>query len=325
MYEILCLNKATNSVNQVDITKVQELLTSDNNVIWVDIENPPNVWPNAEEMNLLTAAFHIHQLSIEDCVAEMHHSKIEEYSNYLLLVIYGMKQDNKLKFQDIELILGKNFLISYRHEEIHDIEIVKNNFKAGSNSQCTSSLDLFYSIIDHLIDGYLPIIDNFDIQISRIEEILFKDPANIKLIKHLNSLRESMNYTRQIIVLENEIVYSIIKRHYSSIPEDRIMYFRDIYDHLERHLAKMDNLKESISNLLGVQMNINTQNLNEIMKFLTVISTILLPANLIAGIFGMNFVKIPLLHSSSGPIFAVISMFVIALTMIIYFKHRRWL
>jgi magnesium transporter len=175
-----------------------------------------------------------------------------------------------------------------------------------------------------MVDDYLPVIDKFDIQIVEFEEMLFKNPFNTKLIQHLNAVREPMNTTRQIIVLENEIFYSIIKNPYELLPDDKKIYFRDIFDHLERNLTKIENLKESISNLLEIQMNINTQNLNEIMKFLTVISITFLPANVIAGIFGMNFVKLPFINSSYGHILAFTLMFIFALSMILYFKKKKW-
>jgi len=325
MHEILCLDKLNKKVYETDISKVSELLADDNNVLWINFEILPDVWPDKEEIHLLKDILNIHKLSIEDCVAEMHHPKIEEFRNYLLLVMYGIKHNSRLKFHDIELILGKNYVISYIHEKVEEVENVKNNFKACENSTFTSSLDIFYTIIDQLIDNYIPAIDNFDILLDKIEENLFKDPSNPKCLKQLNCIRASINTVRQIIVLENEIFYNIVKKHYTLISEEKLMYFRDIYDHLEKNLHKIESLKESISSLLGIQMNINTQNLNEIMKFLTVISTILLPANLIAGIFGMNFEKIPLLHSDFGLILAISSMIIIGLIMIYYFKQKKWL
>jgi magnesium transporter len=325
MHEILCLDKLKNTVSQVEITSVPELLADENNILWINFENPPNVWPDKQEMNLLTNVLHIHKLSIEDCIVEMHRPKIEEFSNYLLMIIYEFKRENKLKFHDIELILGKNYVISYTHEKIDEIESVKNSFKSCNNSLVSSSLDIFYLIIDHLIDNYLPVIDNFDIQIGKIEESLFKDPSNTKYLKQLNGVRACMNTTRQIIVLENEIFYNIIKKHYNGITDDKLVYFRDVYDHLEKDLAKIESLKESISNLLGIQMNINAQNLNEVMKFLTVISTILLPANLIAAFFGMNFDNIPFIHTNYGIITAVMSMVLFGLIMVVYFKQKKWI
>jgi len=324
MYEILCLNKVNNSVNQVEISNVQELLADKNNVLWIDLENPHNVWPDEAELNLLQNILNIHRLSIEDCVSERLQPKLEDCENYLFLILYSLKYENKLNFKGLKLFLGSNFIISYRHEKIDDVEIIKNNFKSRLNHSCSDAIDIFHSIIDHFIDGYLPIIDKFDIQIGKFEEILFKNPFNTKIIKYLNAIREPMNVARQIIVLENEIFYNIIKNQYSLIPDDKKIYFRDIFDHLERDLTKIENLKESISNLLQMQMNINTQNLSEIMKFLTIISTIFLPANVIAGIFGMNFVKLPFINSSYGHIFAFSLMIVFALTMIIYFKKRKW-
>ncbi|MDD3013519.1 MAG: magnesium transporter CorA family protein [Candidatus Gastranaerophilales bacterium] len=325
MYEILCLDKSKNTVINVEISNVQELLADKNNVLWIDITNPRSIWPDEQEIHLLMDILNIHRLSVEDCVSERLHPKIEDCENYLFLIIYGLKYENILNFQGAKLLLGSNFIVSYSHEKIDEIEIIKNNFKSRLNHSCSNTIDIFHSIIDHLIDGYLPIIDKFDIQIGKFEEILFKNPFNTKLIKHLNAIREPMNTTRQIIVLENEIFYSIIKNPYSLISDKKNIYFRDIYDHLEKNLTKIENLKESISNLLQMQMNINTQNLSEIMKFLTIISTIFLPANVIAGIFGMNFVNLPFINSTYGHIFAFSLMIVFALTMIFYFKKRKWL
>jgi|GEM_PF-1787048 len=325
MLEVLCLDKLKNCVYQADISRVPELVQDENNILWIDIENPHNIWPDEQELHLLTNVLNIHRLSVEDCISERHYPKLENWENYIFLIIYGLKFNNKLKLQDIELFLGNNFIVSYRHESIDDINTIKNDFKNRSNNHYSSSIDIFYTIVDRLVDGYIPIIDKFDIQIGKFEEILFKNPFNNQLINQLNTIRQPMNMARQIIVLENEVFYNIVKNPYTLLPDDKKIYFRDIYDHLERYLTKIENLKESISNLLEIQMNINTQNLNETIKFLTVISTIFLPANVIAGIFGMNFVKLPFINSPYGHIFAFSLMIVFALTMILYFKKRKWL
>lgn len=325
MIEILGFESQSKTIINLNISEAEQFVKNENNFLWVDIQTTFTTFKDKSEKSLLKESLKIHELSIEDCISESRHPKIEDCGHYLLLVLYNLEYEKNLSLKKIGLFLGKNYIVTLSKESINEIISVKNTFKAASNSTLNTPVGIFHSIIDHMIDGYLPVIDNFDIQLSKIEEKLYNDPYNTKMIKSINYLRKSMNIARYIIVRENEIFYSLIKNCFPHISEDKKIYFRDIYDHLERDLAKIESLKDSISSLLSVQMNISSQNLNEIMKFLTVISTIFLPATLIAGIFGMNFEKIPFLHSDFGLIIAMASMVAIAISMLIYFKKKNWI
>lgn len=326
MHEILYKN-VNAEILPADINEVNNLIKDENNLVWIDIELPPEVWPDDEELFLLKRVLNLHPLNIEDCVSDYHQPKVEEFSDHLFTIINSINitDKDKIKISGIGIFIGKNFIVSYRTESVPEIESIKNSFKTGSNHQFTNPIDIFHTICDHIVDSYIPIIDNFDFQIDKLESKMFKTIDTTKIMQKLISIRDDLNKIRITLVIEKEIFYNITRGYYSLITNGELTRFRDIYDHIDKYLSLIDNQKDSISGILSIQLNLSSQRLNEIIKFLTMISTILLPASLISGIFGMNFLKMPLFETSYGFTFAIGLMLLIAIVMIIYFKHKKWI
>lgn len=325
MIDIVLFNQKSQKIQTLEIDAVAAEIQNPENLIWVDIEEAPDVYPVQEVRDLLQHTLKIHPLNIEDCVISKQNPKFEEYNDYSFSIIYVVKNTNgKVQLDEIDIAIGKNFLLTYRHSAFQEVEIVKSAFKSRINNIHKSSSVLFYTVIDHIIDGYQSVVENFDIRIDRLSNKLFKDPNQPKIIIELNAIKELLTEVRSIVVAEEGMFLNASKGFYSIINEEEKIFFKDIYDHLNKVLDKIDRQNNTISNLFMAQMNLSTQKLNELIKFLTIISAILLPANVIAGIFGMNFHKMPPLEDPAGFYVTIFSMISIGVLMVIYFIHKKW-
>ncbi len=327
MIEILLFDRSIQEIKNISIEEVESALLNPENLIWIDIEYAANVWPSQEIKDLLQNTLKIHPLNIEDCVISKQNPKIEEYQDYMFSIIYAIENINEseLKLDEIDIAIGQNYVLTYRHVLIEEVETVKNAFKAKINHMHKNSSMLFHTIIDHIIDGYQIVVENLDIKIDKLGNKIFKDPNQPKIIMGLNSIRELLTESRSIVVLEEGMFLNASKGFYSILNGDENIFFKDIYDHLSKILDRIDRQSNTISNLFMAQMNLSTQKLNELVKFLTIISAILLPANVIAGVFGMNFQVMPALQNPAGFYLTISSMISIGLLMIIFFIHKKWI
>ncbi|OGH97062.1 MAG: hypothetical protein A2039_10120 [Candidatus Melainabacteria bacterium GWA2_34_9] len=327
MIDILLFDKNLQEIKNIQIDEVFSAVQNPENLIWIDIEHPSDVWPPQEIKDLLQNVLKIHPLNIEDCVISVQNPKFEEYQDYSFSIVYAIKNLNEeeVKFDEMDIAIGKNYVLTYRHTLIEEVETVKNAFKSKINHIHKNPSMLFHAIIDYIIDGYQSIVENFDIKIDKMGTKLFKNPNQSKIIINLNSIKELLTEVRSIVVKEEGMFLNASKGFYTIFNEEENIFFKDIYDHLNKILDKIDKQNNTISNLFLLQMNLSTQKLNDLIKFLTIISAILLPANVIAGIFGMNFHKMPPLEDPAGFYITIFSMIFVGILMVIFFIQKKWI
>ena len=327
MIDILLYNKTLQEVRNIGIDEVSREIQDPDNLIWIDIEETPDVWPPQEVKTLLQDALKMHPLNVEDCVISRQNPKFEEYQDYSFSIMYVIKAVNaeEIQLDEIDIAIGKNFVLTYRHSACEEIETIKNAFKARINHLHKNSTMLFHTIVDHIIDGYQTVVDNFDIKIDKLSNKIFKDPSQQKITLSLISIKELLTEVRSIVVAEEGMFLNVSKGFYSLLNDEETIFFKDIYDHLSKILDKIDKQSNTISNLFIAQMNLSTQKLNELIKFLTIISAVLLPANVIGGIFGMNFKNMPPLENPAGFYITIGSMLFVGLLMVLYFVRKKWI
>jgi len=327
LINILCYNKTSEHVCSIEITEIEAALNTPDNLLWIDIEYFPDVWPSQNIIDLLQNTLKIHPLNVEDCITSRQNPKYEEYEEYSFSITAALQtiSQDKITFGEIDIVLGKNFVMTYRHGEIEEVAVVKNAFMTKINHMHKSSTMLFHTIIDAVVDGYRSIIDNFDVYIDKVADDIYKNPDDRDTTYRLNKVKETISEARSVIVAEEAIFLNASKGFYSIIEDSENIFFKDIYDHLNKVLEKLDRQSGTISNLFVAQMNLSSQKLNELIKFLTIISALLLPANLITGIFGMNFKYMPPLEVHFGFPISLISIFSICIIMVIFFKLKKWM
>ncbi|OGI00958.1 MAG: hypothetical protein A2Y25_06760 [Candidatus Melainabacteria bacterium GWF2_37_15] len=326
MLQAYKIAKDTLKVEHIDISSIKDALGDSSCFVWVDFENPPDVWPNSEEMSILKCVFKIHFLVLEDCVAKKHYPKVDEHENYTFFIISKLyeREDQELDYNKICIITGKDFVITYRHTEIKEITAVKKALEA-QQEDFKDPIDVLHSIADRIVDDYISIIDSYTTKVDEIEDLLFEKHESREILQNVNILRKNLIILRRSTLIQKEMFYNLSSGTIKISNPGKIIYFKDVYDHLDRVLWKIDNQKEYIAGLLNIYVGLSTQKLNSLVKFLTIISATLFPASLMAGIFGMNFAKMPLIGLDSGFYLILFLMLLLSLITILFFQRQKWL
>jgi len=297
--------------------------------LWIDIYNSTE----AESQRLLNDVFGFHALAIEDSFkflkdSAIHHPKIDDFESYLFIVFNGLKDvSNSFKYQMFPLscFLGRNFLVTI-HNEGDENTITKNFTSILNERTFRKGPDFILNIIlDNIVDRYYPILDNIEIEIDDVEEELFEGtPGNATLQKILN-LKKELIRLRRISSYQKEVLFKLTRGDSDLISNEESIYYRNVYDHLVRVADTTESYRDYVTGMLDSYLSIVNNKMNEVMKFLTIIATIILPLSFVTGIFGMNFDFIPFLHDSAGFWFSMILMAAIAIGMLLWFRQKKWI
>lgn len=272
--------------------------------------------------------FNLHPLILEDIVDTDQRPKIKDFGNYIFIILkmlYYEKNDNEMKVEQVSLILGKNYVISFQEREgdvFNSIrERIRNNIgrirKAGADY-------LIYGLIDAIVDNYFIIIEKLGEKIENLEDKVISrpKPANLRVI---HKLRRDLIFLRKSVWPLREVI-SILQRGESSlILESTNVYLRDVYDHTIQVIDTVETLRDIISGMLDIYLSSASNRMNEIMKMLTIIATIFIPLTFITGIYGMNFQNMPEIKWVWGYPVVLLGMLIIGIVMVIYFKRKKWM
>lgn len=297
--------------------------------LWIDIYNSSE----GESQKLLSDVFGFHPLAIEDSFkylrdSAVHHPKIDDFQTYLFIIFNGLKEQHKsFKYEMFPLscFLGHNFLVTI-HNEGTENTITKNlksilndrTFKKGPDY-------LLNTILDDIVDRYYPILDNVETEIDKVEVELFEGtPGNPTLHRILN-LKKDLIRLRRISSYQKEVLFKLTRGDSDLISLEESIYYRNVYDHLVRVSDTTESYRDYVAGMLDSYLSIVNNKMNEVMKFLTIIATIILPLSFITGVFGMNFEFIPFLHESSGFWFSLILMASVTIGMLMWFRRKKWL
>jgi len=305
----------------VKTEKFKEILAKEENLLWLDAENPTK-----KDLELLQEKFKLHPLTIEDCVNTNARPKIDQFVDYMFLVLHAVgvqPRANKVKTTELNICIGKNYLLTIHGDPIPSINT--NWERSQKNSQALSKGpdSLLHHIIDSLVDNYFPLMDVLDGRISKIEQIVFKEPTQ-KTLSQIFSVKKDLLFLRRFVAPQREIVNLLSKESYTLIRSFIRVYFRDVFDNLLFIQEAIDTYRDSIRGALDAYLSAISNKTNEIMKTLTIIATIVMPLTLITGIYGMNFKHMPELTWRFGYLAAHMLMFFIGLGMLIYFKRKKW-
>ncbi|MEO6694693.1 MAG: magnesium/cobalt transporter CorA [Ignavibacteria bacterium] len=297
--------------------------------LWVDIYAATE----DESQKILKDIFEFHPLAIEDSLKYLtdeaiHHPKIDDFDNYLFIVFNGLKAEKetyKYKIFSLSCFLGHNFLVTI-HNEVEK-NTLEGNLKSILNTRSfRKGPDYILNLIlDDIVDRYYPILDSIEVEIDSIEEELFRaSPGNRTLLRILN-LKKELIRLRRISSYQKEVLFKLTRGDSDLIALEESVYYRNVYDHLVRVSDTTESYRDYVSGMLDSYLSIVNNKMNEVMKFLTMIATIILPLSFVTGIFGMNFDFIPFLHDQLGFWFSMITMIIIAIIMVLWFRHKKWI
>ena len=306
------------------VDQLAELLPDKSLTIWVDMYKP-----SVDDDQVLLDVFRFHPLSVDDCRADRHHPKVEEFPDYLYFILHGVtaKTDSE-QFTTIELdgFLGPNFVVTYHHEEFRSINSVKQTVRSSPVACQRGPAYLLYQILDQLVDFYTPVLDDFDESIVKLEDEIFSlvTPDN-SILEQIQNLKRSILRLRRISGKQLNILYRISHGDFKLISPEMMPYFRDIHDHLVRITDLAESYRDLIGGALDSYLSVVSNRTNDIMKVLTIFSAIMLPLTFIAGLYGMNFDNLPELHFQYSYFIVIGVMATVAIGMLLFFRRKGWL
>jgi len=309
--------------NKIDGIDADELLThlQPDQVNWVNLDGLSNI----DIIEKLQAYFCLHPLLVEDVLADQR-PKAEEYDDYLfftLKMLYKI-EGTSIDYEQISFVLGRNFLISFQEKEGDLFAGFRERIRLDLGKVRKKHADyLLYRLIDIIVDNYYNVLDRVGDIIDEIEETVYENPSNETFYK-IQSLKKELIYLRKALYPLRDALSKIVKGESEYVKEENIRYFSDVYDHVSHIIDSMDTFKDLTSSLMDIHINAMNTKMNEVMKVLTVISTIFMPLTFIVGVYGMNFKFMPELEWRPGYFVVWGIMGVIFISMMVYFKKKKW-
>ena len=264
------------------------MLFRSNALLWIDFDGQPD---NLTEP-ILTGIFHFHPLAVDDALQETHTPKVDDWGEYIYLVLNTMAFNSEdgleLATKELDVFLGKNFVVTIHDEPLNFIEKARTLFFRDRRYTSHGPDHLLYKLIDDLVAEYMPIIEALDDQIDRVEdEVLTK--AAPDTLERIFSLKRIILSMRRILGPQREVLNKLARDDFEVIdPHDRI-FFRDIYDHLVRLHDVNESMRDLVSGSLDTYLSVINNRMNDVMKTLTIITTLFMPISFLSGFFGMNF------------------------------------
>ncbi|MGI2326325.1 magnesium/cobalt transporter CorA [Planococcus sp. YIM B11945] len=285
---------------------------------WADFNMPTD-----EETSLLGSYFHFHPLAIEDCIHSLQRPKLEHYENLSFLVFHSLNK-NTLEASEVDLFIGENFTVSFHYEELHELNYVWDYFVKSNSLDRLKPVEVVYKIMDKVVDAFFPITDDLEDQLLGIENSAEGKLAGNMIIQKTFEIRKDLLTLRHTVLPMRDLVYRILESKRFIIQEQKRAYFQDIHDHLIKLSQIIESNRELTSDIRDNYISMNSFRMNNIMKTLTVITTIFMPLTFLAGIYGMNFDNMPELHWDSGYYVVLAVMVITSIGMFIWFKFKGW-
>lgn len=293
-----------------------------------------NYWLNVDALNAETVEqigknIGLHQLIVEDILSKNQRPKLDELEDFftcVLHMIYYNDQTRGVESEQVSFVLGRNFLISFQDDSIRDVfNPVRDRLKKNASRLRISEPDyLMYALIDIIVDNYFIVLDKLAIQIEKLEEDVTKGDMEKYTMNHINDLRKELMFFKRNTHPVRELISGIIRSENPMIAGTTIKYFKDIYDHIIQANDLTDTYRDVITNIRDLYLSQVNLKMNEIMKFLAIVTALLAPATVIGGIFGMNFDRIPYVHHQNGFWIATALMILVPIGMLFYFKGKNW-
>ncbi len=317
---------------ETKVEDVEELKSYQNNghIIWIDICGLHDV----VKLGRIGEIFNIHPLVLEDILNVSSLPKIEDFESYLFLVtkrLFMATEGVEIEHEQICFILKANILLTFQEIEGDDFNSIRERLRENKGRLRKQGSDyLIYRLLDSMVDTYFSIIDFFDEKIEDMEDEIIEKPnqASLQTIHHLR--KELIKFKRATVPIR-DILFMIEREHFSVFKKSTFPFLRDINDHVKQILDSIENYREITNGLMDVYLSTASNKMNEVMKLLTIISTIFIPLTFIVGIYGMNFntkagwLNMPELNWEYGYPFVLLLMGAIAGLLFAWFKRKNWM
>ncbi len=298
------------------------------------LETETTTWLNVAGLHEITLIeslgklCRIHPLSLEDILNTQSRAKLEEFDDYIFIVVRMLEFDEttrELSSEQLSLIFRKNLVVSFQENEGDVLNPLRNRLRLAKGNVRRLGADyLTYAIIDGIVDHYFVALEQIGEVIEDLEDRLLVS-ATSQAPNELHGIKRELILLRKAVWPLREVLLSLLRTESPLVSESTKIFVRDLYDHTIQVIDTLESMRDLTGGLLEIFLASASNKMNEIMKVLTVISTIFMPLTFIVGIYGMNFEHMPELHWIYGYPFAMALMITIALTMVVWFRRRKWI
>jgi magnesium transporter len=289
-------------------------------VNWINLDG---LW-DTTIINKIAEHFSLHSLLVEDISTDQQ-PKVEEYDDYLffsLKMLYRIER-TVIDYEQISFVLGKNFLISFQEKEGDLFGPLRDRIRLDQGRIRKQKADyLLYRLIDIIVDNYYIVLDSIGQQIEQIEDDIYKDSTGHEFRK-IQRLKKELIYLRKALYPLRDAMNKLVKDDSGFVNSSNARFFSDVYSHVAHLIDSLDTYKDLTSGLMDIYINTLNTRMNEVMKVLTIISTIFIPLTFIVGVYGMNFDFMPELHWKYGYLVVWGMMFLLVVVMFWFFKYKK--
>jgi len=312
-------NGRTDRVTSVDRTWLNPAAGA---CLWVDLAAP-----SIPESLILSDTFAFHRLSVEDAMEARQYPKAEAYDGYLYVILHGIhlrSPEHGFATHDVDFFIGPNYLVTVHDGDSRSIVELRDNVERNPKILSEGPVALFHRIVDSLVDHYRPEVEKLEDRIDQLENQVFDDPTPA-MVREILAQKRDVSSLRRIITPQRDVVARLARRDFVDISTEMSFRFRDVYDHLVRIADDSLAFQDRITGILDAHLSNVSNRLNEVMKVLTIVSTLLLPLTVLTGMYGMN---VPLPHFPGGDTaqfwwLAAIGAAIVA-SMLVFFRRKRW-
>lgn len=312
-----------------NITEIREAVESGRK-IWIELERHSH---DAEV--LLAETLKLHPLTIEDIWATGSQPKIDDYPGYLYVVVHGIgsARKNRLELVEVDVLIGPNWLVTHDREGLV-ADDVGTELDHSPRMLGKGVAWLAHAVLDRVVDRYLPVIDQLDSEIDQLEnDVLDKagTPRGKRVLARILAFKRMLQTLRRMSIHQREILLKLSRGEYDEIPPEALPFYRDVYDHFLRVQDITEGYRDLVTSALDAYLSVQSNRMNEIVKALTLMSTVMLPLSFIAGLYGMNFkgekspYNMPELDWYFGYPFALGLMAVVAGGILFWFRYKGWI
>jgi magnesium transporter len=330
--EVSLIEYDTHTILERKIERIEEIFPCLDNdkVSWINIGG----LGDAEMLSQLGTHFHIHPLALEDMLNAGQRPKVEEYDNQLFIVLQMVYESEEcsIVFEQVCLVLGRQYVITVQEEAGRDVfDPVRQRLRKGTgNARYMKSDYLAYALVDAVVDHYFPLIESLGDSMEEFQQTVLDNPTR-KRLKDLHDFRHAIAELRRAVWPQRDVLGRLVRDETGLVEGRTKLFFRDCYDHTVIILDLLETFRDATRNLMDLYLSSITIRTNEVMRVLTVISSIFIPLTFLAGIWGMNFDRsagpfnMPELGWPFGYLCALALMLAVAIGMILYFKRKKWL
>jgi magnesium transporter len=302
---------------------LRSALAADKTSVWIDFDSA-----TPDEVQLLTETFRLDPLTVEDCVADLHHPKIDDFENYLYLVVHGVSAGahrGEMKTIELDVVMTKNALATFRHDPMRSVEDTWQRAATRPGFLAHGPVHALQAILAVQADHYIDEVERLQEELHELETSVFAERQPAGFERKVFAFKRDIAHLRQILGSQRELVHRIGRGDFNEVPKRMCMVFRDVYDHLYRATEMLDTLRDLSMALLETHLAIVANRTNDVMRVLTTVATFILPLTLVTGWFGMNFRDLGLLGIAHPDLFTLGVCGAVTVVMGLILRSRGWM